>query len=145
MATIAQQINGCPVSLRASHAPGGDSMKVNGVRIEGAAQMLHLTLINPDSRHIVAANVTVRGFTDKPRLTQTMTTQDAPDTAKTLNVSFPADSGKEISAEFLVPGLSAATFIELNSVTYADGSTWKLPAGRVCRSQIDGIMPVGNR
>jgi len=41
-----------------------------------------------------------------------------------------------------VPGLSAVSMIDLNSVTYSDGSTWKLAAGSVCSSRIDPMMLV---
>jgi hypothetical protein len=145
MEQIAQQINGCPVTMRARHAPGGDSMKVDGAAIKGPAQRLHLMVTDRDARQIVAANVTVRGLTGKPRLTQTLGAPDAADAAKTLEVRFAAEPGKEKSADFAVPGLTAATFVELNSVTYADGSTWKLAGGSACRSAIDGTMLIGNR
>ena len=142
----------CPVSLRAKQAPGGDRMVVNGVPRTGIAQNLHLTVSAPDSKRIVAANVTVRGFTKKPRVMPTMANQDTGDAAKTLDVRFPtspepassdpASSDKEISADLAVPGLTAVTVIDLNSVTYADGSNWKLAAGSTCRSWIDGFMRV---
>jgi len=60
-------------------------------------------------------------------------------------VKFPNQPGREAAADVTVPGLSGVTTIELNSVTYADGSTWKLAGGSVCRSPIDGFMLIGNR
>jgi len=137
-------IDTCPISLQARHAPGGDMIKVDGVPIKGIAQMLHLTVTNPDSRHVVAANVTVRGFANKGRLMQAMSDQDSYDAAKTLDVSFPSGSSKEAAADLRVPGFSAVTLIDLNSVTYSDGSSWKLAAGGSCRSWIDGLMLVSS-
>ena len=119
-------------------------MKVNGVPIEGVAQKLHLTVTNPDSRRVVAANVTVRGFADKARLMQVMPGQHSFDAARTLDVRFPVDPGKETSADLRVPGLTAISAIDLNSVTYADGSVWKLASGGSCRSWIEGFMLVGS-
>lgn len=145
MEHIAQTINGCPVTMWARHAPDGDSIKVNGALIKGPAQRLHLIVSNRDSRQIVAANVTVWGFTGKPRLTQTLTTHNASDASRTLDVRFAGEPNKELSADFGVPGLTAATTIELNSVTYADGSTWRLATGSACRSSIDGVMYIGER
>jgi len=145
MEQIAQQINGCPVTLRARHAPGGESMKVDGTVVKGPAQRVHLTVANRDTRRIVAASVTVRGSSGKPRLTQTLGTQNGWEAARTLDVWFGGESGKETAADFAVPGLSAATLVELNSVTYADGSTWKLAAGSACRFTIDPTMLVGER
>jgi hypothetical protein len=137
--------NSCPVSLHASQAPGGDRMEVNRVRIQDPAQRLHLTVTNPQARRIVAASVTVRGFAGKARVVQTRSAQDTSDAAKTMDVKFPSELGRETSADLAVPGLSAVTVIDLNSVTYSDGSTWKLASGSVCRSPIDGFMLIGNR
>jgi hypothetical protein len=137
-------INTCPVSLHARHAGGGDMWKVDGVPINGISQMLHLIVTNPDSRRIVAANVTVRGFADKGRFLPAMSTQDGSDAAKTLDVKFPSGPGKETTAELRVPGLTAVTMIDLNSVTYSDGAIWKLAAGGSCRSWVDGLMLVSS-
>jgi hypothetical protein len=117
-------------------------VKVNGVPVNGVAQRLHLIVTNPDSRRVVQASVTVRGFADKARVVQTMSSSDSPDAARTMDVRFLAGSGKEVSADLRVPGLTAVSAIDLNSVTYADGSIWKLAAGGSCRSWIDGLMLV---
>jgi hypothetical protein len=134
----------CPVSLHARHAGGGEMWKVDGVPINGISQMLHLIVTNPDSRRVVAANVTVRGFADKGRLLPAMSTQDGSDAAKTLDVKFPSGPGKETTTELRVPGLTAVTVIDLNSVTYSDGSSWKLAPGNSCRSWVDGLMLVSS-
>jgi hypothetical protein len=131
----------CPVSLTARQAPGGDRMMVNSVQVKGIAQLLHLIVSGSNSRRVVAANVTVHGFANKGRMVQTMSTQDASDAAKTFDVKFPI-APQEISTDLAVPGLSAVSMIDLNSVTYSDGSTWKLAAGSVCSSRIDPMMLV---
>jgi hypothetical protein len=139
---ISPLVNSCPVSLHARHAPGGDMIKVDAVPINGIAQLIHLTVANPDSKQIVAANITVRGFTDKGRLIQVMSNQDSYDARKTIDVKFSAGAGKEVSANLSLPGFSAVSLIDLNSVTYSDGSNWKLAPGNSCRSWIDGLMLV---
>jgi len=141
---VAPPSSSCPVSLHARHAPGGDAIEVNGTRIQDPAQRLHLTISDSDSRRIVAANVTVRGFSNKARYMPTMSTQDSSDAAKNLDVRFPSGPGKDSSTDFAVPGLTAVTVIDLNSVTYSDGSTWKLAAGGSCRSWVDGFMLVSS-
>jgi hypothetical protein len=134
---------GCPVLLNARQAPGGNPMVVNGVRIKGIAQLLHLIVTSPNSKRVVAANVTVHGFANKGRVVPTLSAQDSSDATKTFDVKFPAEP-KEISTDLAVPGFSAVSAIDLNSVTYADGSTWKLAAGSTCSSRIDPIMQTGS-
>jgi hypothetical protein len=148
-ATASVLANNCPISLHAGHAPGGDMIEVNGKRVHNTAQRLHLSISDSDSKRIVAANVTVHGFSNKARYMPAMSAQDSSDAAKTLDVRFPSGQGsesdKERSAELAVPGLTAVTVIDLNSVTYSDGSTWKLASGGSCRSWVDGLMLVSSQ
>lgn len=141
------QPNGvCPVSVRAQQAANGSKWEVDNSRPKGVAQRLHLTLVSPDSNRITGATVTVRGLTPKNRVTQTLTSPSkSPDAAKTLSITFQAGPGKEVSSDLLVPGLSAVYSIDLDSITYADGSTWKLAAENVCRTPIDGFMLISGR
>jgi len=143
--SVAPPPSSCPVSLHARQTPGWDKMVVNGASPKSTSQMLHLTVAAPHPRSVVAANVTVRGFSNKARLLPTgLSNQDSSDAAKTLDVTFSAATGKEVSADISVPGLTAVSVIDLNSVTYSDGSTWKLAAGSSCRSWIDGFMLVSS-
>jgi|HubBroStandDraft_1064217.scaffolds.fasta_scaffold09908_3 hypothetical protein len=145
-AQIAPMINTCPVSLHAQQSSAATRREVGSQdpRPNGIAQSLHLTVTNPDSRRVVAANVTVRGFANKARLMQVLSDQNSSDAAKTMDVRFPDVSGKELSADLRVPDLTAVSEIDLNSLTYADGSIWKLAAGNSCRSWIDGFMLVSS-
>ena len=138
----------CPISLHARHALGGGAIEVSGTRIQDGAQRLHLSISGSDSRRVVAANVTVRGFSNKARYIPAMSTQDNSDAAKILDVRFPSgpgsESGRQSSTDLAVQGLTAVTVIDLNSVTYSDGSTWKLAVGSSCRSWVDGLMLVSS-
>jgi hypothetical protein len=131
----------CPVSLHAQQMPGADRWVVNGVSIKPLAQRLHLTATAPHSGPIVAANITVRGYAGKSRFTPVgAPDQDARDSARTLDVAFASGAGGEASTNIALAGFSAVTVVELNSITYSDGSRWKLSAGSSCRTWIDGVM-----
>ncbi len=134
----------CPISLYARQAPGADRVEINGVQIKGPSQVLRLMVTGPNSRRVVAAQVTVHGFANKVRAVQTASTPDPTDAAKAFDVRFPTGP-KEIATDLGIPGFSAVTVIDLNSVTYADGSTWKLAAGSTCSSRIDPIMLISGR
>ena len=133
----------CPVSLHARQMPGADRWVVNGVSVKPLAQRLRLTATAPHTGPIVAANITVRGYAGSPRLTPVgPANQDAGDSARTLDVAFPPGAGREASTDIALAGFSAVTVIDLNSITYSDGSRWKLNAGSSCRTWIDGMMLV---
>jgi hypothetical protein len=144
---IMPQAGACPVSVHAQQAASWNRMEVGSDHPKGPAQRLHLTLANPDSSRITKATVTVRGLTPKTRATPTPLTvgRDRSNAARTLDVPFSSASGKEVSADLWVSGLSAVYTVDLVSLTYADGSTWKLATGQSCRTSIDGFMLIGAR
>jgi hypothetical protein len=78
----------------------------------------------------------------KGRITETVSTGDDSDSVLKLPVEFTAGDNKDVFADLWVPGMTAVHSIELNSVTYADGSAWKLPAGPACRTIPDPMMLV---
>ena len=139
--TISPPINtGCPVFLRAQHTADGGLLNVDKRRPERPAQLLHLTLTNPDSRQIVAARVRVHGLSGKGRVTQTMSGTDRPDATSTIEVRLVQGSGKEAYGDLRVPNMSAVLSIDLNSVTYADGSTGSFTGHDACRAVPDKLM-----
>ena len=131
---------GCPVFLRAQHAADGGLLNVDKRRPERPGQLLHLTLTNPDSRQIVAARVRVHGLSGKGRVTQTMSGADRPDATSTIEVQLVQGSGKEAYGDLRVPNMTAVLSIDLNSVTYADGSTGSFTGHDACRVVPDKLM-----
>jgi hypothetical protein len=146
-AQASPMVDACPVSLHAQQSAAAAARREVGSwesHPEGVAQSLHLTVADPEARRIVAANITVRGFADMGRMVPILSTQSGSDAAKTIEVRFLAGSAREATADLRVPGLTAVSAIDLNSVTYSDGSVWKLAAGASCRSWIDGLMLVSS-
>jgi hypothetical protein len=144
--SLMSPLGSCPVSLHARQSGVAARREVGSSqhRPDGVSQSLHLIVDNTESRRIVAANVTVHGFADNSRLVEVLSNQDSSDAAKTFDVRFSANSATEASADLRVPGFAGVSTIDLNSITYADGSIWKLAAGSSCRSWIDGLMLVSS-
>ena len=138
----------CPVSLRALHGADGNMLKVDKNRPAGIAQLLHLIVTNPDSRQIVAARVRVRGLSGKGRMTLTANqgaTQGAGDATRSLEARFSTGAGKEVSSDVWVPGMTAVLDVELNSVTFADGTTRKFAGVEACRIAPEPLMLIADR
>jgi len=136
---------GCPVSLRAQHGASGNILSVDKNRPKGIAQLLHLTLTNPGSGQIVAAKLRVHGLTGKARVTQTLSGQNDSDAAQNLDARFSPGPGNAVSADLWVPGMTAVLSIDLNSVTFADGSTRSFSAREACRVAPDPMMLINSR
>jgi hypothetical protein len=134
--------NSCPVSLRARQSAAALQREVSASRPKGIAQLLHLTIPGAEAKRVMTASVTVHGFSGSLRMMEVAGTGSESDAARTLEVRF-SPGGGEVSADIWAPGLTAVRSIDLNSVTYSDGSTWKLAAGSSCSSLVDGMMLIG--
>ena len=155
-AWIAQSPSGfsCPVALRVQQRANAFSREVGGTPtvLPGSSdvvikegQKLHVAATEPHAKRITAANVTVRGYANKSRFITVLSTGNNFDAFRTFDVHFSEDSEEGSIADFAVPNLTAVGAIDLNSVTYADGSTWKIADNQSCRTLIDGFMPVSGR
>lgn len=138
---------GCPVSLRAQHLSDGDILRAGDAQHPaGIGQRLHLTLIDSKAREISNATLAINGYSPRSRMVQTSLAESGkPDFTRTVTVSFSADTDSRVSADLWVPGMSAVQEIDIKSVTYTNGSTWKLAGNPACRVVPDGSMPVAAR
>ena len=140
---------GCPVSLRAQHGATGGMLQADKGRPKGLAQLLHLTLVNPNSHHIASARVRVHGLSGKARVTQTLSGRgnsgQAPDIDRTLAVQFSSAPGNIAVGDLWVPGMTAVLTIDLNSVTFEDGSTQSFTARDACHVAPDLKMLIADR
>jgi hypothetical protein len=135
---------GCPVSLRALHGADGNMLKVDKNRPAGIAQLLHLIVSNPDSRQIVAARVRVRGLSGKGRMTQT-SDKGAADVTRNLEIRFSPGADKDVLSDVWVPGMTAVLEVELNSVTFADGTSRRFTGAEACQIAPDRMMLIAGR
>jgi hypothetical protein len=123
-------------------------LKVDKNRPAGIAQLLHLIVSNPDSRQIVAARVRVRGLSGKGRMTQTANQdrgEGAGDVSRSLVARFSSGTDKEASSDVWVPGMTAVLQVELNSVTFADGTTRRFAGVEACRIAPEPLMLIADR
>jgi hypothetical protein len=120
-------------------------MKVDKNRPKGVAQLLHLTLINPDSRQIAAAKVRAHGLSGKVQVTQTQPDQVAPDVTRAFHLKFSSAEGNQVSSDLWVPGMTAVLSIDLDSVTFTDGSTRIFSPRDNCHIAPDPLMLIDSQ
>jgi len=137
----------CPVTMRAEHRSGGSTMYTGYGPATGVGQRVHL-IFGALSARVTAATVTVRGTDGRWRVATASTRQPrqgSPDISRTLNAVFTQDGNDSEATELDLPGFTSVKSIRLDSVTYADGSTWTAPEGGGCRVAPDPFMLVGSR
>jgi hypothetical protein len=139
-------VSSCPVSMRAQHLSDGSLVKTRDSHPSGIGQWLHLSLASRDSKQIAKATLRVRGFSPKGRVTQTGLGKDqAFDAMRTLTVVLAAAADRSAAADFRVPDMTAVGRIDLESLEYSDGSTWKTSGASSCRVAPDPEMLITMR
>jgi hypothetical protein len=126
----------CPVELQAERSAGLFAYKNVkwGPADEGVSpasqQRLEFTIVNFLPHEIVKAEITVHGFSYKGRFLSLA--NPTPDLAKTLPVALEVKGNSSASRELSFDHFSTIKTIDLNAITYADGSTWHASSPGAC-------------
>jgi hypothetical protein len=146
----------CPVGMQATHGRSlPSSVNAGGAHQQGPAingrqfvaqppvpainQQIHLVMTNPLSRDIVSAQFTAHGFSNKSR-TVYLDDAQAPDLTTTVKVVIDVKGNGHASSDLSLSDFTAVSSIDLNSITYADGSTWHSSSLGACSVVPDGVM-----
>jgi hypothetical protein len=99
------------------------------------SRIIQLNLKNTNSVAIISERFTFHGTATRdeswPALQQAFATKGY---AKTLEIErdVTVDAGQDVPIDSLLSGFSDVKYIELNSVTYADGTSWQPIDGKNC-------------
>ena len=139
----------CPVGMHVRQGMGGQMWAVqDGQRSKVFASRLRLNLAatqsaNADPKQITGATITVHGLNGKGGVVLIGAGKDrSAEVTKTMDVWFAPDDDKSVWTDLVLPGITSATMVVLDSVTYADGSTWKLAGHEGCHAVPDPMMPI---
>jgi hypothetical protein len=143
----------CPVSMHALQGTGTGLVAVRGGQpVAGFSQRIHLILTNPKSAKIAAAKVKAFGLSGKNRIEQASTNQlgltnqqAAFDLTRTLDVTFTPEGEKDVATDLILPGFTSVGSIQLESLTYKDGSTWAVAGREACRVAPDPFVLIADR
>lgn len=140
--------SGCPVAMRLNQTVSG-SLREAGKGQSGLtyAAKLHLVLSQVPHGKIVAASVkaalvTVHGYDGTPRFELISSGQNTP-AVKMMKIRFVPVGLKGATADFLVVGFASASSLDIDSLTYADGSIWKPAQGETCTVAPNPFMLIG--
>jgi hypothetical protein len=99
-------------------------------------------MINPSPKEIVGAQITVHGFSDKWRAIRLAGATDAPDLTKKVNVVLNVKGNNHASSDLSLNRFTSVAYVDLNSLTYADGATWQASSPGACSVTPDPFMLV---
>ena len=126
----------CPVGLEVERSAGlfeyrnAKSGPAHYVTPPFPEQRFDFKMVNFLPHDIVNAEITVHGFSHNGRLLPV--SNPAPDLAKTVDVALEVKGNSTASRELSFAHFSAISTIDVNSVTYADGSTWHASSPGTC-------------
>jgi hypothetical protein len=137
----------CPVRMHALQGSGSGLVQVrNAPPDTRPTQRIHLILATEQTPKVAAARVTVRGLSGRDRAVPTPAAMGlTPDRTRTLEVRFSPESATEVAADLVLPGFTAMLSVQLDSLTYSDGSIWVVPGTQACHVAPDPLMLVSGR
>jgi hypothetical protein len=137
----------CPVGLQVEHSSGlfkyQNAKAVPADRGDVAPrteQWFDFRMTNFLPHEIVSAQITTHGFSDKWRVIPVSAAK--PDIWKTVDVALDVKGNSSASRELSLGHFSAIRTIDVNSVTYADGSTWHASSPGACSVAPSLIMRI---
>ena len=117
-----------------------------GQQDSGPSQNLHLTLTNPTYSQIVGVRVTAYGLNAKGQLTPAVTaTTNSSAMQKSFELNLKVNPKSVDSVDLVLTGFTAVTFLNVDSIRYAGGSTWQPSAQHTCHVVPNSIMLIGSR
>ena len=137
----------CPVGLQVQH--GRSFLKRNTDYGPFATpnpavqeQRIRLTMTNPTPKEIVSAQITVHGFSDKWRAIPTTSAGSTPDLTKTVKIVLNVKGNDHASSDLSLLRFTSVAYVDLDSLTYANGATWKASSPGACSVSPDLAMLV---
>ncbi len=143
VAVIQSQTAGCPVGFAARRSPDGGLISVSpGTKAHRQSYELTFT---PGSEHaITQARITLHGLAGG----RVLPAKDsaAGDATESFNVSPSGSHAKPfLHSTVYTSKLTGVQWVELNELTYADGSTWHESGATTCRVAPNGFMLVAGK
>jgi hypothetical protein len=152
----------CPIGFSANRQATGQIMSANDAKQAGPAQGLHLVLNNLENTPAIESiEVKVYGTSPKPRVLPLG--MQSGDTAVKLstdlrsgsqssetvakNFEFHRKTSRESlsEADVWMHKVGSLSWVDLISITYADGTTWHTTANLKCRAVPSDLLLVGSK
>ncbi|HZC43633.1 MAG TPA: hypothetical protein VE195_05620 [Acidobacteriaceae bacterium] len=137
----------CPVDIRAQKGIGvGQPVPTESQQNLGPSQDLRLTLTNSTYSEIVGVQVTAFGLNAKGQVTPAETAANTSSAMqKTLNLKVNVGPKSMGSLDLVLAGFTSVTYLNVDSIRYAGGSTWQPSAQHACHVIPDATMLISSR
>lgn len=129
----------CPVGLEANHGSSYLARKtINGHEPNPGmpgnepGQRIRLKMTNKRLQDIASLEITVHGLSNKWRTIPLSSAPYKADLFKKLHLVLAVQPNGNASSDLALNRFTTVTAIDLDAVTYADGSVWRAPSPHAC-------------
>jgi hypothetical protein len=143
----ANEVDRCPIGLQVDHGKFFVERRTDygsglneGTPSATAMQRIHLAMTNPSAREIVEMQITVHGYSDKDRALTL--TSGGPDLTRKITLERDIEGKGQASSDLSLKGFTAVTSVDVDALSYADGSSWKATASGVCNVPSNSLMRI---
>jgi hypothetical protein len=134
---------GCPVNFSASRQASSQMMLAGDASNSGPIQGLHITLNRMNTPAIDSIEVTVYGLSANARVLP-VETQPSDVVTKTFELNRTAGTATLKDADVWMHKVGALRWVDLDSINYADGTTWHATNNLKCRAVPSNFVLVGS-
>jgi hypothetical protein len=145
-ATIVLQSSGaqnCPVGIQAQHTPQGAVEQV-GRSAERHQLGYNISLRAFDSRLIRQARITLRGIAGAQVLPAGASSESNANATESFTLTPGATPKATLQSVVYAEKLTGVRWVEVDELTYADGTQWRQTQGSVCRVAPNGFLLVNS-
>ncbi|WP_128913410.1 hypothetical protein [Granulicella sibirica] len=135
----------CPIGMRARYEGGLTAQRVTDGKVE-VVQRMHLNFWNLEKREVAGAAASFHGYTAQVRYAPLEPSgKGGSDISRTVDFQLALGKGEMATKPLALKSFGSVSWIDLRSVTYADGSVWKAAEGSNCRIEPDRFLLVGGQ
>ena len=131
---------GCPVGLSVERRSPTEFVNTANSPHRGDSQRIRLTFTPLDSPAIRTVDLTVHAFSNKAQILPAAT-RSSSGIDRSFQISGPRASGLS-QKDLWVDRIGGVTSVELNSITYVDGSVWHKDEDSTCRAVPNNLILV---
>ena len=129
----------CPVALHADHVPGGAIARAEDSR-RASHEPLRISFRPTDAHGVVQAELVLHGMSGSRVVPAGSQAQGS--STESFSVS-PTPAASHYFDTVVYPHkLTAVEYLEVKSMTFADGTVWHASPSSTCRVAPDGFTPV---
>lgn len=136
--------SGCPVSLSVWRTSPTELVNASDAVQHRGSQRIHLSVDPRDTSGIRSAELTVHATSLKGRYLLASSANASPDLDCTFQISGPSTSSLR-DKDLWIDGVGSVLSVDLTSITYVDGSTWRRSPDSVCRAVPSSFLLVSSK